>query len=89
LDEVWQAVLDHRAWLEEQGSLEARRRPAAAGLDVGDGGRAPGGCRAAYALGPDASRPDWKRPSARAKLSAVEAADRILAMYAADLRAGP
>ncbi len=26
LDEVWQAVLDHRAYLEEQGSLETRRR---------------------------------------------------------------
>lgn len=25
LDEVWQAVLDHRAWLEEQGSLQTRR----------------------------------------------------------------
>ncbi|NLJ53586.1 MAG: methylmalonyl Co-A mutase-associated GTPase MeaB [Intrasporangiaceae bacterium] len=25
LDEVWQAVLDHRAWLEKQGSLSARR----------------------------------------------------------------
>ena len=25
LDEVWQAVLDHRAWLEQQGSLSTRR----------------------------------------------------------------
>lgn len=25
LDEVWQAVLEHRAWLESQGSLSARR----------------------------------------------------------------
>ena len=88
LDEVWQAVLDHRAHLEAEGSLAARRAQqqqdwmwAMVDAHLEDAVRHTPSVR---------THRDQLEAAVRAgELSAVEAADRILAMYAADLRAGP
>ena len=87
LDEVWQAVLDHRAHLEAEGSLAARRAQqqqdwmwAMVDAHLEDAVRHTPSVR---------SRRDEMEAAVRAgEVSAVEAADQILAMYAADLRAG-
>ena len=87
LDEVWQAVLDHRAHLEAEGSLAARRAQqqqdwmwAMVDAHLEDAVRHTPSVR---------TRRDEMEAAVRAgEVSAVEAADQILAMYAADLRAG-
>ncbi|GAB3108715.1 methylmalonyl Co-A mutase-associated GTPase MeaB [Janibacter alkaliphilus] len=86
LDEVWQAVLDHRSWLEQEGSLHSRRAEQQRDW--------------MWAM-VDAELRDRVRraPSVRAELdglvagvrsgetSAVEAAQRILVDFAGDLHA--
>ena len=86
LDEVWQAVLDHRAHLEEQGSLQARRAEQQ---------------REWMWAMVDAELRDAVRRSPRVRellteitpgvrsgeVSAVDGADRIIAAFAADLAA--
>ncbi|NHA67394.1 methylmalonyl Co-A mutase-associated GTPase MeaB [Phycicoccus flavus] len=86
LDEVWQAVLDHRAHIEEHGSLAARRAGqqedwmwAMVDAALADGVRDSAGVRA--------ERADLERAVREGSLSAVEASARVLALYAADLRA--
>lgn len=88
LDEVWQAVLDHRSWLEEQGSLVARRRDqqtswmwAMVDAELRDGVRRSPAVRELVAGLGDAI--------ADGRTSAVDAAQQVLAAYAADLSAGP
>ncbi len=86
LDEVWEAVLEHRRHLEEQGSLEVRRAQQQQDW--------------MWALVDDRLQDDVRRSprvrSERERLeaavrsggtSAVEAAARVLELYAADLRA--
>ncbi|GAA1806983.1 methylmalonyl Co-A mutase-associated GTPase MeaB [Nostocoides veronense] len=88
LDEVWQAVLDHRAHLEAEGSLAARRAQqqqdwmwAMVDAHLEDAVRHTSSVRA---------RRDEMEAAVRAgEVSAVEAADQILAMYARDLRGDP
>ncbi|WP_370893843.1 methylmalonyl Co-A mutase-associated GTPase MeaB [Janibacter sp. GXQ6167] len=85
LDEVWQAVLDHRAYLEEGGSLEARRAQqqedwmwAMVDAHLTDGVREAPEVRAARAELTAAVR--------SGELSAVDGTARILELYAAHLR---
>ena len=85
LDEVWQAVLDHRAWLEKQGSLSARRAQQqqdwmGAMLDahLSDGGRESPAVRAIRAETEAAVR--------AGTLSAVDGSTRILDALIEDLR---
>jgi len=87
LDEVWQAVLDHRAHLEAEGSLAARRAQqqqdwmwAMVDAHLEDAVRHTPSVRA--------QRDEMEAAVRAGEVSAVEAADQILAMYAADLRAG-
>ncbi len=86
LDEVWQAVLDHRAHLEEQGSLATRRAQqqedwmwALVDAELTDGVRSSASVRA--------ERAEIEASVRAGTLSAVEGTARILALYAADLRA--
>ncbi len=83
LDDVWQAVLDHRAWLEGEGSLERRRaeqqRSWMWALVDGELRDAVRSSELVRALGAELS------PTVAAgTLSAVEAAQRILAVFARD-----
>ncbi len=87
LDEVWQAVLDHRAHLEEAGSLETRRARqqqdwmwAMVDAHLTDAVR---DCAAVRG-----ERTRIEAEVRAGELSAVEGAARILELYAADLRAG-
>ncbi len=86
LDEVWQAVLDHRAHLEEQGSLATRRAQqqedwmwALVDAELTDGVRSSASVRA--------ERAEIEASVRAGTLSAVDGTARILALYAADLRA--
>jgi LAO/AO transport system kinase len=89
LDEVWQAVLDHRAYLGEHGSLEARRARqqqdwmwAMVDASLTDGVR-----RSPSVL---AERDRLEAAVRDGDLSAVEGTARVLGLYAQDLRAqGP
>ena len=58
LDEVWSAVLEHREHLESRGLARGAPGPSAAGLDVGDGRRAPARRGARRALGARRARRD-------------------------------
>lgn len=87
LDEVWQAVLDHRAWLEEQGSLQARRRAqqtswmwAMVDAELRDGVRRSPGVRAV--LG------EVQEGVADGTVSAVDAAQQVLEAFFADRARG-
>ncbi|MBM6405713.1 methylmalonyl Co-A mutase-associated GTPase MeaB [Phycicoccus sp. CSK15P-2] len=86
LDDVWRAVLDHRAHLEEHGSLAARRAQqqqdwmwAMVDAALTDGVR--------DAAGVLAERAGIEAAVRAGELSAVEGTARILGLYAADLRA--
>ncbi|MBT9256316.1 methylmalonyl Co-A mutase-associated GTPase MeaB [Phycicoccus sp. MAQZ13P-2] len=86
LDEVWQAVLEHRAHLEERHSLEARRAQqqqdwmwALVDAELADGVRSAPGVRAEREAIEEAVR--------AGTTSAVEGAARVLSLYAAQLRA--
>ncbi|MBM6400090.1 methylmalonyl Co-A mutase-associated GTPase MeaB [Phycicoccus sonneratiae] len=86
LDEVWQAVLEHRAYLEERHSLAERRARqqedwmwALVDAELTDGVRAAPSVRAQRAAVEAAVR--------SGELSAVEGSARLLGLYAADLRA--
>lgn len=83
LDEVWEAVLAHRAWLEEQGSLEVRRARqqqdwmwAMVDAQLSDAVRA--------AAGPE--REEIEAAVRAGLTSAVEGAARVLELYAASVR---
>ena len=85
LDEVWQAVLDHRGHLEAEGSLATRRAQqqqdwmwAMVDAHLEDAVRHTHSVREQRAALESAVR--------AGSLSAMEAADRILALYAADVR---
>lgn len=85
LDEVWDAVLEHRRHLEEAGSLEARRARqqedwmwALVDAQLTDGVRAASAVRAGRARVEAAVR--------AGTTSAVDGAAEILALYTADLR---
>ncbi len=85
LDEVWQAVLDHRARLEEQGSLATRRAQqqqdwmwALVDAELTDGVRSSASVRA--------ERGQVEAAVRSGTLSAVEGTARILELYAVDLR---
>ncbi|GGL31794.1 methylmalonyl Co-A mutase-associated GTPase MeaB [Phycicoccus endophyticus] len=85
LDEVWQAVLDHRAYLEEHHSLDARRAEqqqdwmwALVDAELTDGVRASRSVRA--------ERESIEHDVRCGELSAVEGAARVLALYTMDLR---
>ncbi len=85
LDEVWQAVLDHRAHLEEIGSLAERRAHqqedwmwAMVDAELEDAVRASPSVRA--------EREDIVRAVHDGRISAVDGTARILELYAADLR---
>ncbi len=87
LDEVWQAVLDHRAWLEEQGSLQSRRRAqqtswmwAMVDAELRDGVRRSPGVRAV--LG------EVQEGVADGTVSAVDAAQQVLEAFFADRALG-
>ena len=87
LDEVWQAVLDHRAWLEEQGSLQSRRRAqqtswmwAMVDAELRDGVRRSPGVRAV--LG------EVQEGVADGTVSAVDAAQQVLEAFFADRARG-
>ena len=88
LDEVWQAVLDHRGHLEAEGSLESRRAQqqedwmwALVDAALTDGVRASEPVRA--------QRADIEAAVRDGRLSAVEGSARILDLYSADrARAG-
>ena len=87
LDEVWQAVLDHRAWLEEQGSLQSRRRSqqtswmwAMVDAELRDGVRRSPGVRAV--LG------EVQEGVADGTVSAVDAAQQVLKAFFADRARG-
>ncbi|WP_299447600.1 methylmalonyl Co-A mutase-associated GTPase MeaB [uncultured Phycicoccus sp.] len=87
LDEVWRAVLDHRAHLEEAGSLETRRAQqqqdwmwAMVDAHLTDAVR---DCAAVRG-----ERTRIEGAVRTGELSAVEGAARILELFAADLRAG-
>ena len=84
---MWQAVLDHRAHLEEAGSLETRRARqqqdwmwAMVDAHLTDAVR---DCAAVRG-----ERTRIEAEVRAGELSAVEGAARILELYAADLRAG-
>lgn len=86
LDEVWQAVLDHRAHLEAEGSLAARRAQqqedwmwAMVDAHLEEGVRHTPSVRPVRAEIEEAVR--------AGELSAVDGAARILSLYAADLAA--
>ncbi len=88
LDEVWQAVLDHRAYLEEHHTLEARRAQqqqdwmwALVDDELTDAVRHSPGVRDA--------REEIETAVREGRTSAVEGAARILELYATDLRRGP
>ncbi|MBR7743057.1 methylmalonyl Co-A mutase-associated GTPase MeaB [Phycicoccus sp. BSK3Z-2] len=87
LDEVWQAVLDHRAHLSEGGSLEARRARqqqdwmwALVDASLTDGVRGSASVRAEREAVEEAVR--------AGTMSAVDGSARLLALYTADLAAG-
>jgi LAO/AO transport system kinase len=87
LDEVWQAVLDHRQYLEEHHSLEARRAQqqqdwmwALVDDELTDAVRHSPRVREARAAIEAAVR--------EGTTSAVDGAAQVLKLYAADLRAG-
>lgn len=86
LDEVWQAVLDHRAYLEEKGSLATRRAQqqedwmwAMVDAHLTDGVREAPEVRA--------ERDDLTAAVRSGSMSAVDGTARILELYAAHLRA--
>ena len=88
LDEVWQAVLDHRRHLEERHGLEARRAQqqqdwmwALVDDRLQDGVRRSRRVRAA--------REQLEAGVRSGETSAVEAAGRVLELYAEDLRSHP
>ncbi len=83
---MWQAVLDHRAHLEEQGSLATRRAQqqqdwmwALVDAELTDGVRSSASVRA--------ERVQVEAAVRSGTLSAVEGTARILELYAVDLRA--
>ena len=87
LDEVWQAVLDHRSWLEEQGSLESRRREqqtswmwAMVDAELRDGVRRSPSVRAVLN--------DVHDGVADGSVSAVDAAQQVLEAFFADRARG-
>jgi LAO/AO transport system kinase len=87
LDDVWQAVLDHRRWLEEQGSLAERRARqqedwmwAMVDAHLSDAVRRSPRVRAELA--------ELSGAVQEGRVSAVDGAARVLELYAADLR-GP
>ncbi|HYN29041.1 MAG TPA: methylmalonyl Co-A mutase-associated GTPase MeaB [Dermatophilaceae bacterium] len=88
LDEVWQSVLEHRAWLEEQGSLAERRARqqedwmwAMVDAHLHDAVRESPSVRTGLA-GPDG----LAGAVHDGRVSAVEGAARVLELFAADLR---
>lgn len=83
LDEVWEAVLAHRVWLESEGSLEVRRARqqedwmwAMVDAQLTDAVRSSPGVRA--------HRAELERGVREGRVSAVDAAARILDLFAAD-----
>ena len=84
LDEVWAAVLEHRAHIESEGSLEARRAQqqqdwmwAMVDAQLQDGVRYTPSVRAEHA--------DIERAVRVGELSAVDGTARILELYVGDL----
>lgn len=83
LDEVWQAIVDHRAWLEETGQLEDRRaRQQREWLWALVQGELEDALRTSPAVG--AIRPELEALVESGELSALEASDQILAALASD-----
>jgi len=83
LDEVWQAITDHRAWLEETGQLEERRaRQQREWLWALVAGELEDALRTSTAVG--AIREELEAKVESGDLSALEASDRILAALASD-----
>ncbi|QIM20085.1 methylmalonyl Co-A mutase-associated GTPase MeaB [Phycicoccus sp. HDW14] len=86
LDEVWRAVLEHRAYLEEHHTLAGRRAQqqedwmwALVDAELTDGVRSSPSVRA--------ERAEVEARVRSGELSAVDGTARILALYTADLRA--
>ena len=84
LDEVWQAVLDHRAYLEQEGSLEGRRRAqqqswmwAMVDAELHDAVRRSPSVRERL--------PSLTSAVSDGSLSAVDGAARIIELFARDL----
>jgi len=83
LDEVWQAITDHRAWLEETGQLEERRaRQQREWLWALVAGELEDALRSSAAV--SAIRAELEARVEDGDLSALEASDRILAALAED-----
>lgn len=83
LDEVWQAITDHRAWLEGSGQLEERRaRQQREWLWALVAGELEDALRTSDAVG--VIRADLETRVESGELSALEASDRILAALAQD-----
>ena len=86
LDEVWQAILDHRARLDEAGELEARRaRQQREWLWALVRGELEDALRTSDSVG--ALRGPLEALVSSGELSALEAAEQILAAFYADLAA--
>jgi LAO/AO transport system kinase len=83
LDEVWQAIVDHRASLEEAGELDARRaRQQREWLWALVRGELEDALRTSGTVG--AIRARLEAEVERGELSALEASDAILRAFAAD-----
>ncbi len=83
LDEVWQAIVDHRAWLEETGQLEERRaRQQREWLWALVAGELEDALRTSESV--RAIRPELEAQVESGELSALEASDAILAALATD-----
>ena len=87
LDEVWAAVLEHREHLQAEGSLHARRARqqqdwmwAMVDAQLQDAVRDAPSVRAAHE--------EIERAVRAGEVSALDGTERILALYAADVRAG-
>jgi len=83
LDEVWQAITDHRAWLEGSGQLEERRaRQQREWLWALVAGELDDALRTSPAVGE--VRAELEAQVESGELSALEASDQILAALASD-----
>lgn len=84
LDDLWQAILDHRARLEASGQLEARRaRQQREWLWALVRGELEDALRNSAEVG--SIRTDLERRVESGELSALEASDEILAAFAQDI----
>ncbi len=87
LDEVWQAVLDHRSYLQEHGGLEPRRgRQQVEWLWSLVEGEVLDGLRNSAGVG--ALRAGIEAEVAANRLSALDGAERLLRAFVADLPSG-